>query len=196
MTLHKELVAAFRKTDPPEIGDLPSKPHHEDGYCWSKVDFSVVINAAGEVDDIEQPPWRMGGKRRRNTLQVPQKQFSGEGGFSGFLWGQSVHALGVGRVGRDDGVRTNPEAFNRFRTFHRAVLGGAKNPSIRAFLQFLQRWDPEAAHPEQVAPLAGATLVFRFRYDDYFLHDSHAARLIWARLLHPAGGPAKTRDSR
>ncbi len=156
------------------------------------MDFSVVINAAGELEDIERPPWRLGGKRRRNTLQVPQKQFTGDGGFSGFLWGQSSHALGVGRVDREEGVRTNLEAFNRFRTFHRAVLGGAGNPSIRAFLLFLQRWDPERADPEQVAPLAGAALVFRFRYDDCFLHENHAARLTWARLLHPAGRPAKS----
>lgn len=192
MTLHKELVAAFRKAEPQEVGDLPSRVHEDDGYFWRKVDYSIVINAAGEIEDVEGPPWRLGGRRRRNSLQVPQKQLTGEGGFSGFLWGQSTHALGIVRVGREDGVRTSPEAFNRFRTFHRAILGGAKNPSIRAFLMFLQRWDPESADPDQVAPLAGSALVFRFRYDDCFLHESHAARLVWARLLHPAGGPAKT----
>ncbi|MEI9891973.1 MAG: type I-C CRISPR-associated protein Cas8c/Csd1 [Caulobacteraceae bacterium] len=187
MTLHKELVAAFGQTEPPDVGSLQANHDRDDGYFWKKIDLAIVLSSSGEMVDIDRPPWRLGGKRRRNTLGVPRAQFSGEGGYSGFLWGQSAHALGVVRPELGGGVKTSPRAFNRFRTFHRAVLGGAKDPSIRAFLAFLQNWTPEATDYERASELAGAALVFRFHYDGCFLHQGHAARLIWARLANPAG---------
>ena len=187
MSLHKDLVAAFGKAESPTMRNIRKKANEREGYFWKKIDFAIVINASGELIDIEGPPWRLGGKRRRNTLLIPQKQLMGDGASSGFLWGQSLHALGVGKAGRAGGLKTNVDAFNRFRTFHRAALGGAKNPSLQAFAQFLEHWDPQAAAGwERATDVASAALVFRFRYDDGFLHEGHEARLIWSRLLNPA----------
>jgi hypothetical protein len=191
MSLRKELAAAFRRSASPDIGHIKANDSSADGYTWRKVDLALVINSAGELVNLDRPPWRIGAKRSSNTLLTPPQQFADSGGFSGFLWGHSSHALGIGRPHRDRGLRAYPEAFNRFRTFHRAVLGRAENASIRAFLLFLQRWNPETADLGPVIDSAGATLAFRFHYEDCFLHDSHAARLIWKRLSNPAGIPAE-----
>jgi hypothetical protein len=191
MSLHKELAAAFRRTASPDIGPIKENDSGAGGYTWRKVDLALVINPAGELVNLDRPPWRMGEKRSSKALLMPPQQFTDGGGCSGFLWGHSSHALGIGRPSPERGVRAYPEAFNRFRTFHRAVLGRAENASIRAFLLFLQRWDPETAELGEVIDGAGATLVFRFHYEDCFLHDSHAARLIWKRLSNPAGASAE-----
>jgi hypothetical protein len=193
MSLHKDLVAAFGKAEPSTMKNIRKKTTEREGYFWKKIDFSIVINASGELIDIDGPPWRLGGKRRRNTLLIPNKQLMGDGASSGFLWGQSLHALGLGKGGRAGGLKTNVDAFNRFKTFHRAALSGVKSPSLLAFVQFLEHWDPKgAAGWDRASDVAGAALVFRFRYDDSFLHESHEARLIWSRLLNPPGigGPA------
>lgn len=197
MSLHKELVAAFRRAEPPEVEYPTPAVHSDEGCFWKKIDFSLVLNSSGEVIDVERPPWRMSGKRCRSSLLVPYRPFLGAGGLSGFLWGQSLHALGVGRSKRDGEFTTNLQAFNRFRAFHRAVLSEAKSPSIQAFVLFLQRWEPEALDKlGRASEAAGGAVVFRFQYENGFLHESHAARLIWARLLNPTGSAAKTPDAR
>jgi hypothetical protein len=193
MSLHKELVAAFRQTEAPEINLPKQDGGPPSGFSWKRVDLALVINSAGELADIDRPPWRMRARRSANALLTPPQQFQGEGGFSGFLWGHSSHVLGIGRGGRGR-LRTYPEAFNRFRTFHRAVLGRTESPAIRAFLLFLERWTPESAEQGVAADAVGATLVFRFRYDGCFLHDSHTAQLIWSRLANPGGAPTATAD--
>ena len=190
MSLHKKLVAAFKKVEPglKERAYLKIDYEPENGYTWKKINFCVVFNSAGELVDVEQPPWRSGGKRRRSLLLVPQKQMRGHGGTSGFLWGQSLYALGLGKAVSTGGVKASADRFNIFRTFHRAALGNAKSPSLRAFLLFLQKWDPDAVHDlDRVAEVAGGSIAFRFQYEDCFLHENHSARVIWARLLNSTG---------
>lgn len=202
MSLHRELALAFGGGASPSRRPagggkvLVGAPHKEPGaepnagYSWKKVDFAIVINSAGEIVDIERPPWRSQGKRSRTSMPAPQRQLRAHGGFSGFLWGSSVHALGLRRAPSTGEVRAEPEAFNRFRAFHRVALANARDPSLRAFLEFLKVWRPEWAFVrDELEAVAGGSLVFRFQYDEYFLHESHAARLIWSRLLGaPCGG--------
>ena len=204
MSLHKELSLAFGRSEPFRGADgsgrigaaLIGGVQEGDGICgksdsglgWRRVDFAVVINPAGEVVDIERPPWHAQGKRRETSMLVPHRQLKTQGGVSGFLWGSSLHALGLRRWGGRGDVRAETDSFNCFRTFHRVVLAGARDPSLRAFLGFLQNWRPEWAFDmPELAPFIGGSLVFRFQYDEYFLHETHAARLIWTRLLNSSG---------
>jgi hypothetical protein len=187
MTLHRQLTKAFGRPDSSSLKNIGEPSPPEEGYFWRKIDFSIILNSSGDWLDVEQPPWRSGGKRRRNTLLVPHKQLGSASASSGFLWGQSTHALGIGSS-KQSGFKANPDGFRRFRTFHRATLGAAQNPSIRAFLLFIQRWNPETPpDPAMAAQIAGSSVVFRFNYEDCFLHENYAARLIWARLFKPAG---------
>ena len=159
------------------------------GYSWKKVDFAIVINSAGEIVDIERPPWRLSGKRSKTSILTPQRQLRTQGGFSGFLWGSSIHALGLRRSPNYGEVRAEADAFHRFRTFHRVALANARDPSLRAFLEFLKTWRPEWVFVrDDLVPVAGGSVVFRFQYDDCFLHECHAARLIWSRLLGTSSG--------
>lgn len=204
MSLHKELSQAFRPGEPvresagagrngePLVGGLPETDpgavRSDMGFGWRRVDFALVINPAGEVVDIERPPWHSHGKRRGNSMRVPQRQLRTEGGVSGFLWGSSLHALGLRRWGGRSDVRADTDSFNCFRTFHRVVLAGVRDPSLRAFLSFLQNWRPEWAFDNpDLQPVAGGSVVFRFQYDEHFLHETHAARLLWSRLLTANG---------
>jgi hypothetical protein len=206
MNLHRELALAFgresstRSLGRPYAGSriLVGDRRHEDGarldedggFSWKKVDFAIVINPAGEIVDVERPPWRVSGKRSKTSLLTPQRQLRAQGGFSGFLWGSSVHALGLRRSSAHGAeVRAEADAFHRFRTFHRVVLANARDPSLRAFLEFLKTWRPERAFArDDLVPVAGGSMVFRFQYDDCFLHECHAARLIWSRLLGTSSG--------
>ena len=203
MSLHRELALAFgRGRSPSDPWSLPlgsktvvgARQHEAGGnveanagYSWKKVDFAIVLNSAGEIVDIERPPWRVRGKRSKTSMLAPQRQLRAQGGFSGFLWGSSVHALGLRRSHGQ--VRAEADAFHRFRTFHRVVLANARDPSLRAFMEFLKTWRPEWAFArDDLVPVAGGSVVFRFQYDDCFLHECHAARLIWSRLLGTSSG--------
>lgn len=190
MSLRKDLVAAFRHPEPSyrenAYVNVDLEPEH--GYMWKKVAGCVVFNSAGEMVDLERPPWRSGGKRRRSLLLVPYTKLSKHSASSGFLWGQSSYALGIGRSSISGNVTINEEYFSIFKTFHRVALDSAKSVSLQAFKLFLKRWGPEsAADFEKLAEVAGGALVFRFRYEDCFLHESHSARVIWARLLNSTG---------
>jgi CRISPR-associated protein Csd1 len=205
MSLHKELSQAFGRGEPFQAGETSERggavlvggPRESDsdagrsesGFGWRRVDFALVINSAGDVIDVERPPWHPQGKRRETSMLVPQRQLRTQGGVSGFLWGSSLHALGLRRWGGRGDVRADTDSFNCFRTFHRVVLAGARDPSLRAFLGFLQTWQPDWAFDiPELAPVIGGALVFRFQYDEYFLHETHAARLLWSRLLSSSGG--------
>ena len=196
MTLHKELTAAFRRTELPDLEYKGQSDRPEEGYFWKQVDFAVVLSPSGGVIDVEGPPWRLGGKRRRSTLLVPHMPFLGAFGLSGFLWGRSAHALGLSQSKSDGLVCLAPEGFRQFRAFHRAALADANSPSIRSFLLFLDRWEPRSS-PEAanlVHEAAGATVAFRFQYENAFLHECQVARRRWARLLRPAGTGAGRRE--
>lgn len=205
MSLHRKLVLAFGEGGPIRplqglddgrkvlVGAAQEEdralPATNPGFSWKRVDFAVVINPAGEIVDIERPPWRSRGKRSKTAMLVPQRQLVTQGGFSGFLWGSSAHALGLRRWAGHGDVRADVEAFNRFRTFHRVVLANARDPSLRAFLEFLKAWRPERAFDmADLDAVAGSSVVFRFQYDEYFLHECHAAKLIWSRLLGGVNG--------
>lgn len=202
MSLHRQLAEAFgggrsrrirRRTTAgaATVADPGiEETRAEAGFDWRRVDLAVVINAAGEPVDIERPPWRPPGRRSGASMLVPQRQLRTPGGFSGFLWGTSVHALGLRRWGAPGDARPEPDAFNCFRTFHRAVLSNARDPSLRAFSAFLDNWRPEEAFAvPDLAPLDVGAVVFRFQYDERFLHETHAARLLWRRLLGSNGMP-------
>lgn len=198
MSLHSKLAEAFGRgrprrarrqsqTDLTRLGN--EHPEAEAGlaaalgFDWMRVDFALVISPGGELVDIDRPPWRPLGKRSVAAMFVPQRQLRTPGGFSGFLWGTSVHALGLqGNLGD---VRPDLDAFNGFRIFHRAVLGNTRDPSLRAFMAFLNHWRPELAFAvPDLASLGAGAVVFRCQYDEQFLHETHAARIIWRRLLN------------
>ena len=188
MTLHKQLTAAFRPTARPDVALPGQGDRSAEGYFWKEIDFCLVISPSGEIVDVERPPWRMGGKRRRSTLLVPFKPFLGAAGLSGFLWGRSTHAVGVSRNKPDGDLGLDSEGFRHFRAFHRSALSEINSPSIRAFLLFLDRWEPNSLDAVSfVHETAGAALAFRFQYENGFLHECQAARQRWARLLNPAG---------
>jgi hypothetical protein len=202
MSLSMELALAFGRRGPlastrrsrsggPLIGgtqeDAEEAAKPDTGFGWNRVDFAVVINAGGEIVDIERPPWHPRGRARHSSMMVPIRQLRTQDGVSGFLWGASAHALGLRRWGPDGEIEATPEAFHSFRAFHRVALANARDHSLRAFLAFLDNWRPEwAFQMSELTPLVGGSLAFRFLYDDSFLHEGHTARLIWSRLLGTA----------
>lgn len=198
MALHKELTALFRHAEPPAADYQRQADRPEDGYVWKQIDFALVLSASGALVGVEGPPWRMG-RRRRGDMLVPSKPFLCPRDLSGFLWGQSTQALGLSRSRRDGALSVDETAFNHFRIFHRAILSEVNDPSIRAFMLFLKRWDPaslETFNPAHEA--AGGAVAFRFQYENEFLHERDAARRIWARRLNPQGaavGPQSGPDS-
>ena len=201
MNLHKELPQAFGHSQPLRLardssgrnggmvvgGSLDGREAGggaQSGFSWRKIDYAIVINPAGKIVDIDRPPWRPRGKSRATSMLMPQRQLRSQRHFSSFLWGGSGHVLGLRRSCGHGDVRLDSRAFNRFRTFHGSALAGTGDRSLCALLSFLQKWRPDAAFDaEELEPLVGSSLAFRFQYDEHFLHESHAGRLIWSRLL-------------
>jgi hypothetical protein len=110
------------------------------------------------------------------------------GSSSGFLWGHSSSALGIGKASVSRNIKRSQDNFNIFKAFHRFALDGSHAASIQAFQLFLERWNPDSTENfDQIAEIAGGSVVFRFRYEECFLHENHSARMIWARLLNSAG---------
>jgi hypothetical protein len=148
--------------------------------------LSVVFSSSGQLVGIEDLTSCSATRRIERTSLAPQILGASS---PNFLWDRSRYALGVrrrrgptARYGLDD------SAFNAFRRYHRLVLGDTSDLALQAFLKFLDQWSP-AMHG--AIPTFGDRLepnvVFRFQYEDDFLHNQPAARRIWARM---AGGQA------
>jgi transposase len=175
---------ADRRAEPPAIDA-------DWGWVRRNISFSVVFSPSGRLVSFESLPTfaRAGARNRR--MSVPRLSGRARGAASNFLWDTTGRALGVRRSRSPscDYCFDQP-AFQAFRSFHVKTLGGTSDPALKAFLTFLDRWSPEMFEgaPGFMDKL-DANLVFRFQYDDIFLHERHASGQIWKRFVAESASP-------
>ena len=154
------------------------------GYGREKVHFAVVIGARGQLVAVENLQTSFT-RRSERLMTVPQIERPGDSPPMNFLWGRTGAVLGIRRRKRSPGAfRIDELAFERFKAFHRTALTDVADIGLEGFLRFLEHWSPEQFQDvSDFLSKLDATLAFRFQYDDGFLHDRHAARLAWRRVL-------------
>ena len=123
-------------------------------------------------------------------MAVPQARRRPKALAVNFLWGKTDQALGISaRPGTSGGFRVDAKAFEGFRTLHKVALYGISDTALEAFLKFLDQWSPEDfQHVPDFQDKLGLNLVFRFQYDDEFMHERHAARLAWKWVASAVSG--------
>jgi CRISPR-associated protein Csd1 len=154
------------------------------GYAREKIQLAVVIGSRGQLVAVENLQTCFT-RRSQRLMTVPQIDVPFRSVPLNFLWGKTGPALGIRRRrGPSASFRLEPLAFESFKAVHQAALAGVEDIGVEAFLRFLEAWSPEQFQeaPEFMDKL-DATLVFRFQYDDVFLHDRNAARMAWRRVL-------------
>ncbi len=168
------------------LEDAPRRPVPDADWAWARrrIAFCLVFSPSGRLVGIEEPQVAAaagGGVRR---MSVPQLRGRLRGALPNFLWGKTGHALGV-RGSRNPlyGYRVDEAAIDAFRRFHEKALCETADPALKTFLTFLNRWSPEMLEAEPgFLDRLDCSLVFRFQYDDVFLHEREASRRIWRRM--------------
>lgn len=184
------------------------------GFSRVGVSFALVLSPDGALTNIVD--LRSGENQRPQEHQVPFQRSRTSGLFPFFLCDKAEYVFGIQQVkvkdrgsrsskkGEDDTIlledekglvvvsRRSREAFSAFRSLQHALLDSADAPGVRAFLAFLDTWDPERAveHPKVREYLddllAGGRCVFRV--GDVYLHGMPEIQQIWrASLLRESG---------
>ncbi len=168
------------------LQDAPRWPTPDVDWTWARrrIAFCLVFSPSGRLISIEEPqvPPAAGGGVRR--MSVPQLRGRLRGALPNFLWGRTGQALGI-RGSRNPlcRYRVDEAAIDAFRRFHQKALLETADPALKTFLTFLDRWSPEMFEAEPgFLDRLDCSLVFRFQYNDVFLHEREASRRIWGRM--------------
>jgi CRISPR-associated protein Csd1 len=191
MSMLASLVRAYER--------LPDRAPH--GYSDEKIGFCVVLNLDGtvaEVIDLRDTD----AKRLPRRMMVPQAVKRTVGIAPNFLWDKSSYVLGVSSEkdlsprDEDSPEQTEERAtkcvkrsarvadeHEKFRERHLDWLSDTDEPGLLALARFLETWMPEDFEPPGWPEDArDQNLVFRLAGEMAFLHDSPAARALWARV--------------
>ncbi|MCG7864755.1 MAG: type I-C CRISPR-associated protein Cas8c/Csd1 [Candidatus Thiodiazotropha taylori] len=165
------------------------------GFTEEKISYVVVISSAGEVVDSYPLTEQVGKKASPRPLFVPaafkrsgqytEKSFESGKDNAFFLWDKTAYSLGVDR-GNKSAERFWVEArlpFMSFRRFHKRHLADTDDEGLRAFLAFLDKWQPvyfdrDLKNPE----IVGTNIVFQLDGDRDFIHERAASKAVWAKL--------------
>jgi CRISPR-associated protein Csd1 len=167
------------------IGQAP-----EGSLRRQRISLSAVIGPSGRLVGVEPISGYAPGNRAEKPMAVPQTRRRPKALAVNFLWGKTDQALGISARPRNPGgFRVDTKAFEGFRMLHKVALYGISDTALEAFLKFLDQWSPEDfRHVSDFQGKLGLSLVFRFQYDDEFLHERHAARLAWKRVASALSG--------
>jgi len=169
---------------PPSAEGRSSKPD----YVRKKVAGAIEFDARGRfcavqlLDRADQYGFR--------TMAVPRPlRLPGHRSSPNFLCDFPRMALGLRR--RDEWLAHEPDvaAFAAFRDLQLTILRGANDTVVAAFLRFIEGWEPlKAGALADLNPLPNGLVVFRFQYDNGFVHERHAVQMLWRKYL-ASGAP-------
>jgi hypothetical protein len=161
---------------------------HESGAVGAlvlrQIALSVVFGSSGQLVSIDDLTGGSRVKRAVNRMLVPRILEGPKTNFSNFLWDRSRFALGVRRTRAPlSNCCFVYWAFHNFRSLHQRVLSDTSDVAVQSFLKFLDNWSPETIESIDIfGDKLDLNVVFRFQYDDDFLHNQPSARAIWKRL--------------
>jgi CRISPR-associated protein Csd1 len=178
----------------PDTG-LSSVPVY--GFTEEKISYVVVISSEGDVVDSYPLTEQVGKKTRPRQLFVPasfkrsgqytEKSFESGKDNAFFLWDKTAYSLGLDKAGKSVEQQAWVEArlpFMSFKRFHKRHLAETDDDGLRAFIAFLDKWQPAFFDRVLKKPeIVGTNIVFQLDGDRDFLHERKAAKDLWEKLL-------------
>jgi len=173
------------KLSQPRAEKRSSKPD----YVRRKVAAAIEFDARGRLCAVQllSRADHYGFK----TMAVPRPlRLPGHRSSPNFLCDLSRIALGLRPVGEGLPHDVDIGAFKAFRDLQLGVLRGANDTVVAAFIRFIEGWDPlKWRSLADLDPLLNDLVVFRFQYDNGFVHERHAVRVLWRKYLAMGAPP-------
>jgi CRISPR-associated protein Csd1 len=165
------------------------------GYSTEKIGYGVTLAADGSVVDVTPLGKTVKGKHVPEAMIVPQPAKRTVGVAANLLWDKTAYVFGAADPAKESkraakkGVRPGAEEFAAFRRRQHEFIGETEDAGLKAFLAFLDGWDPEVyASLPLAAQMLDANVVFRLDRERNWLHERPAARAVVARSVGGGGG--------
>ncbi|WP_051949378.1 type I-C CRISPR-associated protein Cas8c/Csd1 [Methylosinus sp. PW1] len=165
------------------------------GYSSEKIAYGVTLAADGSVVDAVPLGELVKGKLVPESMIVPQPVKRTVGIAANLLWDKTSYVFGATDPAKESkraakkGLRPGAEEFGAFRQRQHEAIGETEDVGLKAFLAFLDGWDPQRYDElPHASDMLDANVVFRLDGDDW-LHNRPAARKIVAGSAG-AGGAA------
>lgn len=155
----------------------------EYGFSLERIEFALVITSDGSPVSVEDLRDHQGKRPEAKRLSVPvDPEVTRSSAIVPFqLWDKTSYALGV-TAGVGKRLQDEHEAFKQRQ---RELFEGVDDGGLRAFLAFLDAWDPSllASLPGYTDEIQDANVVFRLDGARQYIHERDAARQCWQQFL-------------
>jgi CRISPR-associated protein Csd1 len=179
-----------RLADTPDaITGLARVPSY--GFSDEKISYVLVLSRDGQLLDVQNHMDTSGKKPQPKLVSVPRPEKRTSGIKSNFLWDKTAYVLGVEGNKDKAAAQQNPwiiaqKNFDAFKHLHLTALADVDDVGLQAMKTFLQNWQPEQFDQSPCSPeMIDANLVFKLDGEAQFLHQSTAAKNLWAKMVEP-----------
>lgn len=164
------------------------------GYSPEKIHFGIVLGNEGQIVGVMPLGETVKGKHIPEMLTVPQPVKRTVGIAANLLWDKTAYVFGATDPGKDSrraakkGLKPGEEEFSEFRKRQHEAIGATDDAGLRAFLHFLDGWNPaNYASLNHAADMLDSNVIFRLDgLNEPWLHERPAARAVVARGLGAA----------
>lgn len=164
------------------------------GFSDEKISYALVLSSDGRLLDVQNYMDTSGKKPQPKLVSVPRPEKRTSGIKSNFLWDKTAYVLGIESNKDKSTAQQKPwiiaqKNFNAFKHLHLAVLVDIEDAGLQALKIFLQNWQPEQFDQSPCSlEMIDANLVFKLDGEAQFLHQSTAAKNLWAKIVAPDDG--------
>ena len=149
------------------------------GMTSEKISFSVVISSEGDIvrtDDLRTS------KGKPVSLYVPAAVKRSSGIACNYLWDNTGYVFGVDGKGKPARTKKSAECF---RLFHKQKLAECISPQAKAFLAFLEKWNPDAYKDiDTCEAMLDTNVIFKLDGDNKYLHEIDELKNLWLNSLN------------
>ncbi|WP_028588589.1 type I-C CRISPR-associated protein Cas8c/Csd1 [Desulfocurvus vexinensis] len=164
----------------------------EYGFSVQGATHALVLDGDGTLLGFEDLRHHEGAKPFARSVVVPKPmgKRSGQKPPPYFTWDNSKYVLGITFDNKE--YTLVPDRHEEFKAVNLRLLRGMDDPAARAFVSFLESWEPEKAQDmeDHEDALAGGFLVVRLDGEQEFLHEKNAIKTAWLEEMEalPSGG--------
>lgn len=157
------------------------------GFSEEKIGYILVLSEQGELVDLV-PNLSDEKKPKPKLMNVPMPSKKSVNISPNFLWGNTQYVLGISeKVIKPP--RTVLDYFGSFKRFHLEKLSTSKDPGLIALSSFLQNWSLDNVDDFNFPKgFSDKNIVFQLDGKREYIHESKAAKDIWAELVSSAEG--------
>lgn len=161
------------------------------GFSDEKISYVLVLSRDGRLLDVQNHMDTSGKKPQPKLVSVPRPEKRTSGIKSNFLWDKTAYVLGIeGNKDKATAQQTPwvvaQKNFDAFKHLHLPALADVDDAGLQALKIFLQNWQPEQFDQSPCLPeMIDANLVFKLDGEVQFLHQSTAAKKLWAKMVAP-----------